>query len=94
MPTANKAAIIFSFILLSILLTIIVIYTVVIFCERKNKKETVCATELLGSLVNITSEEAKNQCISESLSKLHMYGITIIYFMYILIRILIICMKH
>ena len=86
MSTASKAAMTCYFILAFTLLTIVSIYTAVVFCERENKWKADCAAELLGSLVNITSAEAKNQCILDSQGQFYTYGITIISYVLILLH--------
>ena len=86
MSTASKAAMTCYFILACTLLTIVSIYTAVVFCERENKWKEDCAAELLSSLVNITSEETKNQCILDCQGQLYTYGITIISYVLILLH--------
>ena len=78
MSTAKKAAAMTCccVVLVCILLTTVSIYTAATFCGRDNKKRADCAEELLDDLVNITSNEAKSQCLSRYSGQLHtQYGV-------------------
>ena len=71
MSTAKKAAAMICYVVLAcILLTTVSIYAAATFCGRDNKKRADCAEELLDDLVNITSNEAKSQCLSKNSGQL------------------------